>query len=393
MVKGKYLLIFLFVATVYSAQAQVDSLRSTDSVAAGLYNSGDWKQLIIFGHKTIGEGIDYPDLRLKIAYAYFITGNYKKALKEYTTVLHHDSYNATARYYAYFCERYLNNDLEAVYNAAYIDKATLKGWQSPFGLESALVESGVKVNNDANRDNGSYTRAGISNRLGWKFQLDQSFTYFNQGIFKLDNNAPPDIDMGNLYDRQKEYYAKLSFAAGQRLVIFGSYHYINTQFDNTAYNNNLGLLGLKYAGTYADIQADVDWGRLSSKQIRQYNAKLNWYPVGNFNIYTISAVSLKNLDGTNNLIYDQTIGFKFIKNTWLESAVTVGDLDDYLAEDGLYVYNAIDKTTFKASETAYYQLDNHAQLQLSYFYEKKSDTYQSLTYDQHSVTIGILWKF
>ena len=82
MVKGKYLLILLFVATVYSADAQVDSLRLTDSVAAGLYNSADWKQLIIFGHKTIDEGIDYPDLRLKIAYAYFITGNYKKALKE-----------------------------------------------------------------------------------------------------------------------------------------------------------------------------------------------------------------------------------------------------------------------------------------------------------------------
>lgn len=393
MVKGKYLLIFLFAATVYSAQAQVDSLQSTDSVAAGLYNSGDWKQLIVFGHKTINEGTDNTDLRLKIAYAYFITGNYKKALKEYSVVLHHDTYNATARYYAYFCERYLNNDIGASYNAGYIDKATLKGWQSPFGLVAASVESGVKINNDANRDNGSYTSAGISNRLGWKLQLDQSFSYFNQGIFKLSNNAPPDIDMGNLYDRQKEYYAKLSFAAGQHLVIFSSYHYINTQFDEATDNNNLGLLGLKYTGTYADIQADVNLGQIDSKQIQQYDTKISWYPFGNFNLYTISSISLKHLGGVNGVIYDQAIGFKFIKNTWLESAVTIGDLDDYLAADGLYVYNAVDKTTFKASETAYYQLGNHAQLQLSYFYEKKSDTYQALTYDQHSVTIGVLWKF
>ena len=170
MVKGKYLLIFLFAATVYSAQAQVDSLQSADSVAAGLYNRGDWKQLIVFGHKTISDGTDNTDIRLKIAYAYFITGNYKKALREYSVVLHHDPYNATARYYAYFCERYLNNDIGAAYNARYLDKATLKGWQAPFGLVSASTESGVKVNNDANRNNGSYTRAAIGNRLGWDLQ-------------------------------------------------------------------------------------------------------------------------------------------------------------------------------------------------------------------------------
>jgi len=388
----KYLPVIFFIAIIQTAKGQVNTLNSADSISTSLYNSADWKQLILFGNSAINNGNDTPDLRLRIAYAYFITGDYKKSLYEYDKVLVNNSYNSTARYYAYFCNKYLNNDVQASYNVSYLDKATVKGWLSPFDLVDAGFEAGVKENNDVNRDDANYYRVGFSNRLGWRFQLEESFAYFNEDIFSVSNDYPSNRS-DDLSDQQKEYYAKLNFAVNNRLTIIGSYHYLDTKFINTIYNNNLGLLGLKYITTYADLQADVNFGKLDSKPIEQYDGKLIFYPLGNFNLYTISMASAQHLNAADHFIFNQAAGFKLMKNTWLESDVTFGNQDDYLDQDGLYVYNGIDNTTFKCGETVFYQLGKHARLQLNYTYEKKQDSFTELKYDQNSTTIGMLWKF
>ena len=103
--------------------------------------------------------------------------------------------------------------------------------------------------------------------------------------------------------------------------------------------------------------------------------------------------SAQHLNAADHFIFNQAAGFKLMKNTWLESDVTFGNQDDYLDQDGLYVYNGIDNTTFKCGETVFYQLGKHARLQLNYTYEKKQDSFTELKYDQNSTTIGMLWKF
>lgn len=394
MVKKKYLLIFAFTLTVLFSKAQVITLQSADSVANAFYENADWKNLILFGHQSIGRGVDFPGLRLKMAYAYFATGNYKIALTHYQEVINKDPYNGSARYYSYFCYKYLNDDLNASLSSSYFDKETLnKERISSFDLLNAGFESGIKINDNINRDNSFYNRFYIGNRLSWRWQLDQSFAYFNQNVFKLEERYYRTKIEARSLDRQKEYFAKLSFAINSNLSVISSYHFANTQFNHTVYNNNLGLLGLKYTGTYVDLKGDVNFGRLDNKTLQQYNLETTFYPLGNFNFYTISQASLKNLSAANTFIFKQAVGFNISKNAWLESSATFGNQDDYLDADGLYIYNAIDNTTFKCGETAFYQVGVHAQLQLNYSYEEKHDTYQSVNYAQNGITLGILWKF
>jgi hypothetical protein len=387
--KKKYLLIILLFLFIQAARAQTTSLQSADSTSNELYNRGDWKELILFGNETIAKGVDFPGLRLRIAYAFMMAGNYKKALQQYDIVLHTDAYNSTARFFAALCNKYLNNDLGYSYNQGFL---TDKNGINSFGLIDAGVEGSVKENNDLNRDNSYYTRASLSNRLSWRWELEESFAYFNQGIFKLHD----DDGTGHHHeaaDNQLEYYAKLSYALNQHFALIGAYHYLTTELYKITYPSNVGLFGIKYNSTYADIQGDINFGRLDNNPITQYDGKVTLYPFGNFNLYSISKLSDLHLDASNRYVFNQTIGFKLIKNTWLESNVTFGDQDDYLDADGLYVYNAIDKTTFKCGETIFYQCGLHAQLQLNYAYERKDDTYQSLIYDQNSITLGVLWKF
>jgi hypothetical protein len=388
----KYIILSVLIFAFLAAHTQENKFAVTDSIAEQLYNAGSWDQLIIYGNKAVADSLDFPGLRFKIAYAYFITDNYKAAITQLNKVLINDSYNSTARLYAYYCNTYLNNYIGASYQASFLDKETRSTIKLiPFGLIDAGLETGIKLPNNDERDNGFYERINLSNRLSWRLQLEQSAIFFKQNIFR---SAYIDyINQTGKTDKQFEYFVKATFALSKNISLLGSYHYLYTNYRSNTYNSNLGLFGAKYASRYLDIQGDINFGRLINKTLKQYNTKLDFYPLGNLNLYSTSRGSVLNYSNTNHLIYNQAIGFKVAKKTWLESSVTFGNQDDYQDVDGLYVYNSIDPTKFKCGETIFYQVTAHALLELNYIYEKKTDIYRPINYNQSSVTFGITWKF
>ncbi|MDB5150520.1 MAG: hypothetical protein JWQ57_4540 [Mucilaginibacter sp.] len=388
----KLTILFVLLFATLVTYAQDNKLAVADSTAEQLYNAGDWKQLIRFVNKSVADSVDSPTLRFKAGYAYMLTGNYKAAISQFNRVLFKDPRNNTARLYAYYCNTYINNNNAASYNASHLDKETLHAIKlSPFGVTDAALESGIKLPNNDERDNGFFERAGIGLRLSWRLQLDQSFMLFTQNIFRSGY-----IDYKNQTgktDRQVEYYAKAKYSLTNNISLLGAYHYLHTSYRTNTYQSNLGLLGIKYDTRYVDLQGDVNFGKLIDKTLKQYDAKVDFYPLGNLNLYTISRASVLNLSGVTHFIYGQSVGFKVLDKTWMETAATFGNQDDYLDADGLYVYNAIDPTKFKCGESVFYQLGNHALLNLNYFYEKKTDVYRAVNYNQNSVTLGITWKF
>ena len=103
------------------------------------------------------------------------------------------------------------------------------------------------------------------------------------------------------------------------------------------------------------------------------NTKLKLYPLGNLNLYFISSASYLHETDNKNFIFSQAAGFSPVKNLWLETSGTFGDLSDYIESDGLYIYNTFDATKLKLGQTVYYQANVHIMLQLNYLYEKKQD--------------------
>ncbi len=393
----KYLLIVTFIFAFGQVKAQVQTFQQADSISYALFQQADWKQLIVFGKQAVNSGFDFPYLRLRLGYASFSTGNFKAAIKEYDAVLRNDSYNQIARYYSYLCYNYLNQQLLASYNAAYIDSAQLKKENIvPYDWINAGIESGIKIPRNDSRSKGVYLRLFFSNRLSWKVQLEQAVQFYGQSI----NNIAHDEDeireaLNKLKsaDQQIEYYAKISYAISGNTALLGAYHYLNTHFQTVGYNGNIGFAGIKYASTYFDVQGDLNFGYLLDHYLQQYNAGLTFYPLGNLNLYTVSKGAYLRQNGAGQIIYNQALGFKLFKNLWSETSATFGNLDNYNEADGLYVYNLIDATKLKLGETAFYLFNKHAQLQVNYTFEKKQDEYHHLNYNQHSVTAGILWKF
>jgi hypothetical protein len=374
-------------------KAQVETFHTADSTSQDLFIDGNWKQLILEGNKFIANGIDFPALRLRMGYAQYLRGNYSAALKQYDKVLHDDSYNQKARYYTYLCHKYLNQDLLANSQASYFDTTNTQQTNiGHFALLSAGLESSYKIADNDKRGNASYTRFSLNTQLSRRLQLDQSVSYFGQYIYTREI---PEIknELRENKDRQTEYFAKLSYALNNRIVLIGAYHYLYTNYDNNIYHSNVFLAGVNYAGTYFNAQGDVNIGHIIKDHVTQYNAKLGLYPLGNLNLYFISRGSYLRQNSVDVMIFNQIAGFKAIKNVWLESSATFGKLSNYIDADGLYIYNAFDDSKLKLGETLYYQINIHAMLNFSYTYEKKQNTLQALNYNQHSITAGILWKF
>lgn len=398
MANRTYLLIILLAFCNIAARAQGISYQQADSTSLVYYKAANWPEVISYGNKSIAAGVDYPALRLRMAYANFMTSNYSGALSQYAKVLKEDSHNQMARYYSYLCSKYLNNPQGASYNAGYVDTVTLNKEQvTQFGLVSAGLEHSVKIPQSTLRGTGNYTRAFLSNRLGWKLTLEQSLALYKQSIntptaATSSLSFPFNTGSATFTDSQFEYYGKLGFGLSGDLTILGAYHYLNTSFGTSTFQNHVGLLGLKYALSNVTLQADANIAHISNSNIQQYNGQLTFYPMGNLNLYTISRISAQGGD-LNQTIFSQTLGFKVAKPLWLEANGTFGTMDNYLDADALYVYNAIDVTKLKAGATVFLQLGQHAVIYINYAFEQKQDYYLTKNYNQNSITGGFTWKF
>jgi len=372
------------------AKAQVETYNAADSATAALYNRADWRQLIISANRSLQNGSDFPILRLRLGYAYFMTGNYGGALIQYNKVIKSDSYNQTARYYAYLCHKYLNQDLYANRQTAYFDSLTISKRSKNFHLVSAAFEESFKLINDDDRGNASYTRFGLGIEATKKLEFDQSVSFFKQYIY-----LPRERERRHEFeDDQTEYYASLSYALKDNISIIGAYHYLYTTFRRSFNNSNVFMGGVNYTNPYFAVQADINIAHVMEDHFVQYNMQGMLYPFGNLDFYTISRLAYHHQNINSNFwIFSQAIGFKAIKNVWLETAGTFGDQENYIDANALYVYNTYDNTRLKIGETAFWQVYKNATLQINYTFEKKQEALEIPTYNQHGFTLGIIWKF
>lgn len=394
MVYRKLILVFIFLAVFGSASAQETSYAEADSITYAQYLSGNWKALKVTGKQALHQGVDFPYLRLRIAYANFMTGNYSAALKQYHHILKKDSFNETAHLYSYLCNEYLNRYDEAAFQASKLsDSILIKSKIKRSGLLKAGFETSYKIPDDVLRNPGTYFRLHISNRLFLRLKFEQSISFYNQQLTTTPNFNSGKRNTALNNNQQIEYYGKLSYPISKSLTLLGGYHYLNNTFGKTIYHNQVVLGGLKFATPFYDLQADVNLSRFALINVNQYNAGFTIYPKGNLNLYAISRISFQNQNAANQLMFSQIAGSKIAKFLWLEGNVTVGKLNNYVDADALYVYNSIDPSLFKTGATAYIPMRSKVLLNLNYTYEQKENVFELYNYNQHSISGGLTWKF
>lgn len=392
--RGRKLIIILamvFASSAAYAQPAIGYGEANEKSYA-LYEKGEWKTLLQYGKEYVSHSPDFLLLRLRMGYAAFMLSNFSEALRQYDWVLKKDSYNETAHYYSWLCRKYLNQSELAGAHLKYFSKETLQKEKiENFTITKTGVEASYKSTELASRGDGVYARADIHTRLHANINMQHSFALYNQTIaeprlrFVVNNRS--------IAINQKEYYNKTIINLNKQLQFIGAYHYVYTPFNNFSYNNNIGLVGIKYNNYYFALQADAIFSNITNTNSQQYNATLSLYPMGNLNIYSFSTTSLSNSNNKSSFNFKQVLGIKVIKNIWLEGNATFGSFSNFLENDALYIYNAIDQNKMKAGATAYIVLGNKFSAQLGYTFEKRELYLSTNTFNQHSITGGLSCKF
>lgn len=366
------------------------SFTRVDSLSYSLYEKAEWKNLLKFGKEAIANQQDFLLLRLRLGYAAFMLNNFSEAIRHYEAVLKEDSYNSTAHYYIYWSRINLNQPELAMAEIKFLAPDVLPvGKYKPVAVSGAEAELSFKNADSASRGKPLYARLSLGNRFSHSFHMQQSLATYqqtlNEPLFTAVTNS------NKIKINQIEYYNRIMTNLNRRLQFKAAYHYLYTPFNNFTYHSHLLMAGVKYHGSYFDVQADAMFGRLTDTSAKQYNFQLGLYPFGNLNLYSFSTAVIRHRNGSA-FNFRQVLGAKLFQNAWLEGNITLGRFQNLAENDALYIYNSVDPNKSKAGVTGYYMFGNTI-AQLGYTYEQRELFGTTNTYYQHSITGGLSWKF
>jgi tetratricopeptide (TPR) repeat protein len=217
--------------------------------------------------------------------------------------------------------------------------------------------------------NDFYINAAIIPAVGWK--ITPALHHFQVQYMKTASS----FNTGTASDTAYYLASDNSWHLFDYSTITYNFQKTDTSFRNLVASLNvskdLGNFTLEIYGSVSDF---------NKKRQSQLGTSLSWYPFGNTNLYTTtSAVSLTG-NKKRRIIYEQSLGFKVMRNAWLTGFATLGNLDLYNEKNAYIVYNQPDPITFRCGMDLQYFFGKHIELGLMYrFYRKE---FQKLTYSK-----------
>ena len=383
------LIILAFIFTTINSFSQEKIVFSyVDSITFQSYLSGDWETLIRTGKDAIEQGIDYKYLRQRMGYAYFVKANYYAARIQYEKALSFDESDMDTRMYLYYCGLNIGDESNARFHARKLSGDIQKSIGiKPFNILNAVdVEYNYKANDDSLeiRSNPGYSRLGVNTQMGYRLNFYQAVSQYSQTVNKTTST------------NQFEYYGLLNWSLGAHSTLDLAYHYVNTKVDTTIFPGNMFLA--KFSKRINRFNIGLNGSILTNSMGNFTQIGINGGVIipGNMNIYLNSSLQTLSDSINTHVIFTQSIGTQIFKPLWIEGNITFGNLKNYNDNNGLYLYNSLDATTFRTGVSLFCNLGKKITLVGNYTYDIKeiSDPFLNINYNynQHSFSGGIIWE-
>lgn len=413
---------FLILALIFvSLAVKAQHLRydqHIDSITYKYYLNGDWNRLIDTTKQAIKNNIDFKHLRQRLGYTYFVKGDYYAAQSQYEKALAFDHTDITTRNYLYYCSLYSGNESNARYRGGLLtDELKTINKLKPFKIISAVdVEYNYKGNDNSKRGNPTYIRAGINTQLGYRLNLYQSFSTYRQknvSTYQESGVLIPVQTRDSASIRQNEYFALLNWTITPHLSWNVGFHNLNSNVHaiytysyrlnskqvktvtDTTLNFPGNLFSTKFTYTFNRFDIGLSGSVFSYNSIvtQQYGVHVGIILPGKMNIYLKSSLyGMTDTQNNNRLIFTQKAGALLLKKLWTEGEITLGNLNNFSDNNGMYIYNSLDPTTFRSGLTLFWNILPKLTLFGNYTYDKKLIEEDKTNYNQHSFSGGIIWK-
>ncbi len=366
-----------------------------DSATYNYYLSGNWNELIVLGKKAMSEDIDFKHLQQRMAYAYFVNGDYFAAIKHYKNALQFDADDPVSHTYLYYSAVNIYDEAMARYHVSKLDaeNQALLNVKKTRLVDALDLEYNYKINKDYAinnaltsdlRSNPHYKRIGLNSQLGYRFSLYQSYSTYSQLTDYFNETV------------QNEYYVAGVYTLFSRTSLMGAYHYVGTNFttetDNFLTPGNLWFGKLTHSFNRFDISLSQSSFTNDYVDTKQTGLQLGLTLPLKTKIYLKSSLYYMTESDSSRLVFNQTIGALIARRFWLQGSVTLGNLNNFVDNNALYLYNSMDQTTFRTGGSLFYYLGKHITLFTNYTFDKKLIIDSQYNYKQHSITGGIIWK-
>lgn len=437
------LLLFYFVQA--SGQSRLTFIEA-DTSTYNLYLRGEWDKLVKTGRMAIQEGIDYYYLRMRMGYAYYMKGKYRKAITHYKNALHYNEKDPWANEYLYYCYRYSGRYNDALFRTRKLISDQLE--ELEFNDSKKIISAGFSFtysnsgteNFAEDFDEQDFSADGIQkathnfflpelsiiHRIGKFMILNHSFEYLNKNEFSYSLVNGIGYLSPEQITRQFRYSLSAEITPVEGFLVIPVFNYLNIRipiFGLDSYGRGMGkdrsvydytkiresfyaLLLKKELGVF-NLGISAGFGELNDYSIIQTGVHSTVYPLSNLNLYYTFNGYFKqteyNDQKESQFIHHHIIGFKVNKNLWMELS---GKLPDYINFYDVYsniLYNSLETTRssfgltgiiplgkYKIQIITHLGMNRHS----SAFFpqDDKFNTINNINYSSYSLTGGLRWK-
>ena len=359
-----------------------------DSYQAFLKN--DFHQLKEIGKRALNEGVDFYDLRMRLAILGYNAKNYEYALEHFESAYTMNPADEVVQEYLYYTYLFSGRTENANALASLLSPVFQKkvGYAKK-KLDSIILTGGTFMNSNiadgkskqlisqpsnfgyANY-NGKTNGGGLvlENTFGNRLHFYNKISGFLTNTYNVYEYALKDNHKNNVVRRikstneysniQLQYNTGLSYQTkkGYLIGVGGAFFQTNTTgllstvlsdssraiLSDTIinYSNYLASISLGKRMKYIFPQITGTYSNLYGYNQYQSEFSISYFPLGNMKFFGNSTFAYINNNKNNQYVFSQKLGFVLTKKLWLEGKYSVGNHLNYMSSLGFSSYNTPD---------------------------------------------------
>ena len=373
--RGLLLMVFMVISSL-SINAQ-SSFKEINTKSLDHYNNAEWDSVIYYGNLAKKMDVDYYYLSYRMAVANFYIGDYLNANYYFQKAFDQNIASKSDLFFIdlyYRCLLYTNqycNAERAFTNTESLDSNIKIKHRGNIYLTyingntfQPIEENKLRMDEGKAYSQLNYQQTINTIGIGGHYvasgnlELDYRYAYsriamitaaenlveFNIRNYSIDQhvfNIKPRVHINNKNS--------LDFAFGYHTVSGNPYGIWDSTLvmDFKNYNSNSVMFGLSYNYLYKRMRFGINaaYSNFMENNNTQLGLSLQWFPKGNFNIYSITEVSaFKGREKTILPVVYQKVGGKVAQKLWLEGSVIIGNVQDFTMISSNYSFEIAYKT-------------------------------------------------
>lgn len=439
------LLILLIVIAGPLGAQQTPNFIEVDTATYRAYLNKDWNRVIEVGKEGLDNDIDYYYLRLRIGYAYFMKKQYRLAIPYYQAALKFSSKDATAMEYLYYSYLYGDRYDDAVKLVSKFSPA-LKDYLhinrnnpilgislfATYGTGGTSTEKEAVNLSQAETVDGSQILLNSFNNynLNLSHKLTPGIIVHHSLNLLFKDEYSVAVVGGTSYlsesqiVRQISYRMAIDITPTSGLTITPAATYVNYRIPifneygagmgrnrsvSTYNTHNEGGVSIKIAKQNGLVSFSLAGGYSYLNLSNQITGvgSISIYPLGNLNLYATASgyyhTQSQNGNKLDQIIQSYKLGFKIMKNLWVEGYTLLGDFSNLqdpisgITYNSLELYRAIYSANLyvpfgKNRFSVFAGYRNYNSVSQFVPVDNVFKGYNNVSFNYQTITGGVIWK-